>query len=99
MDFGLLIVLLFFGFMATEGSVEYILGTLFDKVIKLTPYKWALMYVSLGLGVFLAFHYNLDIPCILLGLPASPVGVIGTGIILGRGANFVNDVWDKFLNN
>jgi len=90
--------MMFFSFMATEGTVEYLFGTLFDKVAQLNQYKWALMYVSLGLGIFLAFHYNLDIPFLLLNLPASPVGVVGTGIIMGRGANFVNDVWDRFLN-
>ena len=98
MDFGLFVVMMFFGFMATEGSVEYILGTLFDKVEAIGKFKWALMYVSLALGIFLAFHYELDIPFLLLGMPASPVGNIGTGIILGRGANFVSDVWQKYLS-
>jgi len=98
MDFGLFVVMLFFGFMATEGTVEYILGTLFDKVAQLNGYKWALMYVSLALGIFLAFHYNLDVPFLLLNMKASPIGVVGTGIILGRGANFVNEVWQKYLS-
>ena len=97
MDFGLLIIMMFFGFMCTEGTVEYVLGTAFDKIAQLNGYKWGLMYVSLALGIFLAFHYSLDIPFLLLNLPASPVGVIGTGVIMGRGANFVNDIWQKFL--
>lgn len=98
MDFGLFVVMMFFSFMATEGTVEYLLGTLFDKVEKLKPHKWLLMYISLGLGIFLAFRYNLDIPYMLLNLPTDPVGVIGTGIIMGRGANFVNDIWQKYLS-
>jgi len=98
MDFGLLIVLMFFGFMVTEGSVEYIFGTLFDRIEKIKPYSWLLMYVSLGLGIFLAFHYALDIPFLLLGQKASPVGVVATGIIMGRGANFVADVWQRYLS-
>jgi len=98
MDFGLFAVLMFFGFMCTEGAVEYVFGTLFEKSVKLSPHSWALMYVSLGLGVFLAFHYELDIPFLLLGQKASPIGVIATGIIMGRGANFINEIWQKYLS-
>jgi len=39
----------------TEGFVEYIFGTLFDKLPKLSAHKWALMYISLLVGVGLAF--------------------------------------------
>ncbi len=92
----LFVLMLFFGFMATEGTVEYILGTPFDKFEKMKPYKWLLMYVSLGLGIFLAFYYALDIVA-LLGKPTSPVGMALTGIVMGRGANFVNDLWSRFL--
>ena len=97
MDPLLFALMLFFGFMATEGAVEYILGTLFDKVVKLGPFKWMLMYVSLGLGIFLAFYYVLDI-VVLFGQPETPVGTVLTGIVMGRGANFVNDVWQKYIS-
>ena len=97
MDPILFALMMFFGFMATEGTVEYILGTLFDKLEKLTPYKWTLMYASLGLGIFLAFYYALDI-VVMFGKPETPVGIVLTGIVMGRGANFVNDVWNKYLS-
>ena len=90
------VLLLFFGFMATEGTVEYLLGTPFDKFPKLTPHKWLLMYVSLAVGEFLAFHYQLDIVS-LLGKPVDPVGITLTGVVMGRGANFVSDLWGKFF--
>ena len=96
MNPGTFLILIFFGFMATEGTVEYILGTPFDKLPKLQPYRWLLMYVSLALGIFLAFYYALDV-VVYLGLPASPVGTVLTGIVMGRGANFVNDLWQKFF--
>ena len=89
--------MLFFGFVATEGVVEYVLGTLFDKVEKLAPFKWTLMYASLAVGIFLAFYYGLDVVNIGLGLPFSPVGIILTGVVMGRGANLVSDVWQKFF--
>ena len=46
-------------------------GTLFDKVAKLSPFKWALMYASLAVGVFLAYYYKLDVVNVGLGLPYS----------------------------
>jgi len=98
MDQALLFALmLFFGFMATEGVVEYVLGTLFDKVTQLSPFKWLLMYVSLAVGIFLAFYYSLDAVALVFQQPATPVGLILTGTIMGRGANFVSDVWQRFL--
>jgi len=96
MDPLLFALMMFFGFMATEGTVEYILGTLFDKIKKLKPAKWLLMYVSLGLGIFLAFYYSLDL-VVFFGQPATPVGTVLTGIVMGRGANFVNDAWQKYI--
>jgi len=96
MDPLLFVLMLFFGFMATEGTVEYVLGTPFDKFPVLTPFKWLLMYVSLALGIFLAFYYALDMVA-LLGKPMTPVGMVLTGIVMGRGANFVSDVWSRFL--
>ena len=89
-------LMMLFGFMATEGAVEYILGTLFDKVESLTPYKWALMYASLAAGIFLAFYYSLDMVT-LFNIDATPVGTVMTGIVMGRGANFVSEVWQKYI--
>ena len=103
MSTGFLIFAMFLGFIATEGTIEYIFGTLFDKIAKLTPFKWALMYLSLALGVFLAFFYQLDMVYIVAqasgatAVTSSWVGLIATGVIIGRGANFVNDTWSKYF--
>jgi hypothetical protein len=97
-DILLYALMLFLGFMATEGVVEFALGTLFDKVAKLSPFKWLLMYVSLAVGIFLAFYYSIDAVALVFQQPATPVGLILTGTIMGRGANFVNDVWTRFLS-
>lgn len=96
MDPLLFALMLFFGFMATEGTVEFVLGTPFDKFPKLAPFKWLLMYVSLAAGIGLAFYYKLDMVT-LFDKPISPVGIVLTGVIMGRGANFVSEVWQKFL--
>lgn len=88
--------LMFLAFVATEGTVEFALGTLFDKVAKLAPFKWTLMYVSLAVGIFLAFYYALDVMS-LFGLPGSPVGMVISGIVIGRGANYVSSVFQRFF--
>ena len=97
---GLFVVLMFFGFMATEGCVEYFLGTLFERVEKLKPFAWLLMYVSLFAGLGLAFAFELDAVAKVFGItsPAMPwLGTGLTGVVIGRGANFVADVWKKYL--
>ena len=86
---------MFLGFMATEGAVEYMLGILFERVEALWKYQWILRYASLAAGVFLAFVYGLDLPNLWLELPASPVGIVMTGIVIGRGANGVHNVASK----
>lgn len=103
MDAIWLIFLMFLAFMATEGTIEYFLGTLFDMIEKLKPHKWMLMYGSAFLGIGLAFYYKVDMVFILAqslaipDIPITPVGILLTGIALGRGANFVNDVWQRFF--
>ena len=86
---------MFLGFMATEGAVEYILGILFQHVAALRQFEWTLRYASLAAGVFFAFVYGLDLPNVWLELPASPVGIVMTGIVIGRGANGVHNVASK----
>ena len=100
-NLGLFAVLMFFGFIATEGCVEYFLGKLFEKWEKITQFSWTLMYVSLGAGLFLAFAYHLDAVAQVFGqvAPEMPwLGTFLTGVVLGRGANFVADVWKKYFS-
>ena len=89
----------------TEAMTEYVLGTPMDKIEKLRPFKWALMYVSMLVGIGLAFWYRLDL-FYLLGLligeqiDLSPVGIALTGAMIGRGANWLNDfVSTYFVKN
>lgn len=96
MTAGQLVLFMVLAFIVTEGTVEYLLGVPFDRIPRLTPYKWVLMYVSAALGVFLAVYYVIDMLA-LLGLQASIVGQVITGILLGRGANFINDLWQRFF--
>ena len=101
-NLGLFAVLMFFGFMATEGFVEYFLGTLFERITKLTPFAWLLMYVSLAGGLFLSYAFQLDAVFLVFGITSATMpwlGVFLTGVVIGRGANFVADVWKKYFSS
>jgi len=101
---GALLVILFLAFLVTEGLVEYFLGQLFDRIEKLKPYTWTLMYVSAIAGVGLALYYKLDLISLLSQyaqldpvIESGPVGQVLTGLAIGRGANFVHDLIDRFF--
>lgn len=72
--------------MFVEGTVEY----LFAKEGESRPW---LRYISVGLGIAAAIAYQVDIPA-MTGLVASYgfVSWVVSGVIIGRGANYVNDV-------
>ena len=79
-------------FLATfiEGLVQYLFAT--EGVSK--PY---LKYVALAFGVGLAIAYKIDIPS-MLGIVTSYgyVNYAISGIIIGRGSNYVNDILKSF---
>lgn len=94
-------VAVFLAFLV-ESTVEYLLGTPMDKVQKLTPYKWLLMYAAMGVGLLGAFVYKLDLIAQLgqsLGTPiqSTTLGIVLTGIAIGRGGNFISDLWGRFF--
>jgi len=69
-----------------EGLVEFLFA----------PFKQAekyLGYVALVLGVGLAILYQVDIPAMVGVASQYPiVDYIVSGLIIGRGSNYVNDV-------
>lgn len=80
-----------------ESMVEYILGTPFKKFEKLQKFSWALMYVALGVGVGLAFAYQLDIIALITDKGPTTVGIILSGLAVGRGANYIHDLYSKYV--
>lgn len=53
---------------------------------------------AIGIGIMVAFTYQLDIP-VFLGFTAVEIPIVSkvlTGIIISRGANFIHDILDKF---
>ena len=93
-----------------EAMVEYLFGTPFDKVPALTPYKWTLMYVALLVGVGLALYYKIDLVAVIaqviarmvdpesgFAFPLTPVGMVLSGLAIGRGSNFLHDWLSKSM--
>lgn len=70
-----------------EGLVNYLFATQ-DGYSR----PW-LKYVALGLGVVAAIAYKVDIPA-MAGLvsPMPYVSYVVSGLILGRGSNYLHDV-------
>jgi hypothetical protein len=56
-------------------------------------------YVAVVVGVVLAWAYDLDITRDVLGLTPRPalLGVVLSGVILGRGASYVHDFYQSYL--
>lgn len=74
-----------------EGFTEYAFGS----IAKAQPF---LKYIALVLGVMVAIAYKVDILAAGFGLTSfSPiVGWVVSGLILGRGSNYVNDLVTSF---
>lgn len=71
--------------MLVESTVEY----LFSHNVKLQPY---LNYVALAMGILACLVYKVDLLAILgLVSPMPYVGSIASGLIVGRGSNYLND--------
>lgn len=81
----------------TESMVEYVFGTIADHVEKLKPYKWTLIYVALLVGVGLSWYYQLDLIALVAEQEPGQVGYIMTGLIVGRGANYLHDFVSAYL--
>lgn len=76
-----------------EGLVSY--GTMIIKDRKIC---WENVG-AITIGCVLAFNLNLDIFA-LLGIEEvnSTIGVVLTGILISRGANYVYDLYDKLIH-
>ena len=87
-----------------EAFTEYIFGTVFDKVPKLQPFKWLLMYLAMVFGILLCFFYKIDLISILakaLNVPdfssITAVGMLLSGLSVGRGSNFLHQIVSQFF--
>ena len=103
----IVLALVFFGVafalaFLVEGFVEYAFGAPFDHIEKAKPFKWLLMYIALAIGVLLCLFYGLDLIVLIAYVisllaggavvwPTTTVGMILSGVVIGRGANYLHD--------
>lgn len=80
-----------------ESMVEYLFGQIVEHVPKLKPSSWLLMYVAAVAGVGLAFYYQLDLLALIGENAASPVGFLLSGLVVGRGANYLHEFVSKYI--
>jgi len=76
-----------------EAVLEYVLG-IWWKPISETIKPKVLMAVGLVLGIGLCLAYRIDVLS-ELGLPASILGQVLTGALIGRGADYLHSFWKK----
>lgn len=99
-----IVIGIFFLSIFVEGFIKYIFDVLSgvedntgatpnQKLLSIKPYTH---FVALVLGVVLACAYKIDIPA-LFGLTATHgmIGYIISGVIIGRGSNYANDLISK----
>lgn len=85
-----------------ETLTEFLFGDLFDKVPVLTPFKWALKYIAVAVGVAGAWVYQFDI-VFLLGqyvgaeIAQTAFGVVITGVAIGKGSNYIHQIIGQFF--
>lgn len=81
-----------------EGMTEYLFSDVFDAAG--VDRKW-LKYVAAAVGVALAVLYRLDLFAAYFDLHAvyPAVGWVLTGLVIGRGANYVHDLADRYIWN
>lgn len=72
-----------------EGTLAFLLG---KSDTYTGPREW-IKYVALLGGIILAVAYQVDIPSMLgLSSPILLVNYVISGIVIGRGSNYVNDI-------
>lgn len=76
-----------------EGLITYLFGSSPEGA----PERKHLKFVSLGLGIAAAIAYRVDIPAMIGLTTAIPfVGYIVSGLVIGRGSNYLNDIISTF---
>jgi len=80
-----------------ETLVEYLVGEPINHIPKLMPFKWLMMYVSAGVGVGLGLFYKIDLIALIFQREATVVGIVITGLAIGRGSNYLHQFVGKFF--
>ena len=97
---GYFAIALMLAFLA-ESMTEYLFGTPFEKIPRLKPFRWLLMYVSAAVGVGMALYWRIDIISLVseiveTGFGYTPFGAILSGLAIGRGASYLHGLMNDY---
>ncbi len=81
----------------TESFTEYLFGQAVNHIPKAEPFKWLLQYVALAAGIGLALYYYVDVIAVLTNTQPTNVGVVLTGLTIGRGSNYFHQFISQYL--
>lgn len=90
-------LILFLAFLA-EGMTEYFARPILAWAGSVDTSPMWLRYIAMIVGVALAFGYRADL-LLMVGFPAVHplVGIVLTGILIGRGSNYMHDLVDRYF--
>lgn len=79
-----------------EAMTEYLFAEPLER-FQNGQYCFVLKYIAVVVGIGLCVAYRIDVLAMVTGLEAVAawVGWVISGMIIGRGSNFVNDVIDR----
>jgi hypothetical protein len=79
-----------------EAMTEYLFSDLLER-IKDGKYCFTLKYIACVIGIALCVAYRIDLLGLVADLTptATWIGWVVSGMIIGRGSNFLNDVIDR----
>lgn len=82
------------GIVLLSTLIEGLITYLFGKTSEEQPARPWLKYISLVFGILVSFAYRVDIIAMTGLVSVYPfVGYIMSGLIIGRGANYLNDIF------
>lgn len=81
----------------SESLVEYLFGSFCDHFPALEKIKWLAMYISAAVGVGVAFWYHLDLLALIVEDGSTWVGILLSGLVIGRGANFLHQFVSQYM--
>lgn len=91
------LVAIFFLAMMVEGIVEFFLAPLVELAAKWVP-PFTIRYLAMIVGIAICILYQIDLLAALIGLEAIHplVGFVLSGILMGRGSNYIHDLIGKW---
>lgn len=102
-NLGSLVVGILFLAIFCEGSIAFfytdVIRLLGDLTFTDFLRQYSARYIALILGLLLAFGFSVNIPELLRLEAIAPwVGIAVTGVVIGRGANYIHDVLSTIMS-